>query len=489
MGSWMSIASAAAVTFVAGLGAPAAATADGCAEPDGAWTAADPVSQGLDRPALDRAIHAYQDRRAYTVRVYRNGCLVGSDTGAGNRTAQYESWEITSAVVGLLALRQIELGLLSLDDPVGSLLSEADAAHGAITVRDVLTGSSGLAREPDNTFFTDRLRRALLRPAAVPPGRQFGDAPVARALLVAVLERAAGLDLQAFATRELFGPLGVRSFRWTRDAAGTTNGSFGLALSADDLARVAELVRRDGVWRGRRLVGADALRAALSPSPRNPCHGFMTWLNAGGDCMGGGGHLLPGLPPDLWTWRGRYDQRVVVIPSLGLMIVRFGTSGGDARSSDDQIMWELGVLRLVLAAVRDASPATTPATGIPVVTDETYADDARAAIRSEPALPGAGPRRARAPQVTVAREHAGRQRLVGVRIACPPVPRRPCEGTARLTGARARARRWDVPAGGERTVLLRLRRRPRAALDATLHVVATDDADGVTVRVPLRVRR
>ena len=475
--------------LVAGLGAPAAATAGGCAEPDGAWMAAAPASQGLDRAALERAVHAYQDRRAYTVRIYRNGCLVGSDTGAANRTAQYETWEITGAVVGLLALRQIELGLLSPDDPVGALLPEADAGHGAITVRDLLTRSSGLAREPDNTFFTDRLRRALLRPAAVPPGRQFGDAPVARALLVAVLERAAAMDLQAFAAQELFGPLGIRAFRWTRDSAGTTHGSFGLALSADDLARLAELVRRDGVWRGRRLVGAAALREALAPSARNPCHGFMTWLNVAADCMGAGGHLLPGLPPDLWTWRGRYDQRVVVVPSLGLMIVRFGTSGGDARSADDQATWERGVLQMVLGAVRDATPAATPATGSPPATDETYADDARAATQSEAALPGPGPRRARAPQVTVAREHAGRRRLVGVRVACPPVPQRPCEGTARLTGVRARAARWSVPAGGEGTVLLRLHRRPRIPGDATMHVVATDDAGGVTVRVALRVQR
>lgn len=477
------------MTCVACVAAPAAATAAGCAEPEGTWTAADPAAQGLDRAALERAVHAYQDRRAYTVRVYRNGCLVGSDTGAANRAAQYETWEITSAVVGLLALRQIELGLLSPDDPVGALLPEADAAHGAITVRDLVTRTSGLAREPDNTFFTDRLRRALLRPAAAAPGQEFGDAPVARALIVAVLERAGAEDLQAFAARELFGPLGIRSFRWTRDNAGTTHGSFGLALSADDLARLAELVRRGGLWRGRRLIGAEPLREALMPGARNPCHGWMTWVNAGSGCMGAGGHLLPGLPPDLWTWRGRYDQRVVVIPSLGLMIVRFGTSGGDARSGDDQATWEAGVLRMVLGAVRDAVPASAPATGVPPITDESYADDARAATQSEAALPGPGPRRARAPHVTVARERAGRQRLVGVHIACPPVPRRACEGTARLAGLRARAKGWTVPAGDRRTVLLRLHRRPRGAIDATLHVVAIDDADGVTVRVPLRVRR
>jgi len=489
MGSGKSIGLSAALAVALVAAAFPTAAAAACDEPAEAWSAADPATQGLDGTALARAIHAYQDRRAYAVRIYRNGCLVGSDTGAGNRTAQFETWEITSAVVGLLAIRQIELGLLSPDDPVGALLPEADGAHGAITIRDLMARTSGLAAEPDNTFFSDRLRRALARPLATPPGHRFGDAPVARALLVAALERAAGQDLQSFATQELFGPLGIRGFRWTRDGAGTTNGSFGLALSADDLARLAEVVRRAGVWRGRRLLGAAALDEALAPGRRNPCHGWLTWLNAAGGCNGDGLHLFPGLPPDLWTWRGRYDQRVVVIPTLGLMIVRFGASGGDARSADDQATWELGVLRMVLAAVRDRTPASTPVTGSPPVTDEPYTDDARAATEAPPPLPAAGPRRARAPQVTLVRAHAGRQRLVGVRIACPRLPQRGCEGTARLNGLAAREKAWTVPAGHSRIVQLRLRRRPRTDQDATITVVATDDAGGVAVSLPLRVRR
>lgn len=477
---------------VAGIGVAAGGTAQaaGCDEPRAAWTVSSPAAQGLDPVVLDRAIHAYQDRRAYAVRVYRNGCLVGSDTGAGNRTTQFETWDITTSVLSLLAGRQMQLGLLAPEDPVGALLPQADAGHGSITVRSLLERTTGLAPEPDNTFVPDRLRRALTLPVsdALPPAG--GDAPTARALLVGVLQRAAGEDLQLFAARELFAPLGITSFRWTRDRTGTTNDAFGLALRADDLARLAELLRREGRWRGRTLLHPAYVREALTPSRGNPCLGWLTWLNAKPGCSGSPLRLLPGLPADLWAWRGRYDQRVVVVPSLALVVVRYGTSGGDQRSLDDQARWEHGVLELLLQAVRDTTPGRTPpSAAAPPSTEQAYADDALAVSAPVAPLPAAGPRRTRAPQVTVARERAGRKRLVGVRVACPPVPAGACTGVARLEDLAAAPKRFAVPAGQARTVLLRLRRRPRAAREATVAVHAHDDAAGVVVRVPLRIRR
>jgi CubicO group peptidase (beta-lactamase class C family) len=51
---------------------------------------------------------------------------------------------MAKSVTSLMSGRAMTLGLISPDDPVGALLPEADGPHGAITMRDLLTMTSGL---------------------------------------------------------------------------------------------------------------------------------------------------------------------------------------------------------------------------------------------------------------------------------------------------------------------------------------------------------
>ena len=63
------------------------------------------------------------------MRVYRHGCLVGEDRPAdANRDQQYESYSMAKSVTSLIFGRAMTLGLISPEDPVGSLVPEADEA-------------------------------------------------------------------------------------------------------------------------------------------------------------------------------------------------------------------------------------------------------------------------------------------------------------------------------------------------------------------------
>ena len=106
------------------------------------------------------------------------------------------------------------LGLISPDDPVGSLVPEADRPHGAITMHDLLTMTSGLHWNGfrDYNIFTmpDRVRDALTLEVVKPPGTYFEYAQSAVALLAEAIGRSAGEDVRRFAQRELMTPLGIR---------------------------------------------------------------------------------------------------------------------------------------------------------------------------------------------------------------------------------------------------------------------------------------
>ena len=94
--------------------------------------------------------------------MYRYGCLVAEDRRGAATAAPVR--ELVDGEVGHRA------GLRPRDDPgpdlarrpVGSLVPEADDAHGEITMRDLLTMTSGLrwnGLRDYNIFMPDRVQR------------------------------------------------------------------------------------------------------------------------------------------------------------------------------------------------------------------------------------------------------------------------------------------------------------------------------------------
>jgi hypothetical protein len=218
--------------------------------------------------------------------------------------------------------------------------------------------------------------------------------------------------------------------------------------------------------------------------------GWLIWLNTARGCSGTPQRLLPGLPRDLWSWAGYQDQRVTGIPSLGLLVVRYGMAAGDPREGDDGLTWERDVLRQLLAAVRDTPvPDEGDRDALPPAIGSGYRDDLASGIAALPSLPPAGPWRARVPQLSASRERTGRKRLLGLRVRCPENAARTCAGTARLVGVAARSRHWSAKPGGSANVLFRLASRLRQAQDIEAEVHAEDDAKGVTATLTLHARR
>ena len=336
------IVSLAAAASVLALAGPAAA-AKQCAEPGAEWERATPEEAGMDAAGLQDALDYGSSEASYAIRVFRHGCLVGEDRFASsNRNSRYESWSMAKSVTALGFGRAMALRLVSPEDPIGSLLPEADKPHGAITAHDLLTMTSGLRWNGfrDYNIFTmqDRVHDALTLEVAHPPGTYFEYAQSAVALLAEAAGRSAGEDFQAFIQRELMDPLGIPAgaWDWSRDPAGHVQGFYGVQMRVEDFGRLGELLRRGGVWRGRRLLSRRFVREAIAPSPTNGCYGWLIWVNSGVPCIGptisartvAHSRDFPTLPRDMYSFSGLFGQRVTVFPSLGLMVVRTGQDPG-----------------------------------------------------------------------------------------------------------------------------------------------------------------
>jgi CubicO group peptidase (beta-lactamase class C family) len=384
-----------------------------CYEPGRTWERRSPRALGIDDAKLQQVLDWASLHSSATVSVFRHGCLAGqSRVDPVTSQVAIDGWSMTKSVTAMLVGRAVTLGLLDIDKPIGALYPEADAKHAALTPRHLLTMSSGLHANWGRDLMPqpDRVRDALALPFDYKPGThwQYHQSPVT--LLANVVERAVGQDVQDFAQDELFGPLGIRrsAWDWERDRAGHTEGWAHLHMNSRDWARLGQLMLQGGRWRGRQVIAKDYVRKAVSPSRVNGAYGFLFFLNAGGkyvlpDTEGedkGRGPIVPAAPHDMYLMAGNQEQRVYVIPSRDLVIVRLGNAGSrepDTRASlwtsrsgqlDHEIM--RGALRAVTDVPYD-DPGEYPGSDLVLPPlDEGIVGDARDTEQTGAGL-GAGP--------------------------------------------------------------------------------------------------
>ena len=475
--------------------APAQA-AKTCGEPGADdWNRATPAEVDLDAAKLQDAIDYATTQTSYAVRVYRHGCLVGEDRSAAvNRNQTYQSYSMGKSVTSLVFGRAMSLGYISPDDPVGSLVPEADGPHGKITMRDLMTMSSGLHWNGfrDYNVFTmpDRVRDALTLPVDREPGTYYEYAQSPVSLLAHAIARAVDEDLEKFAQRELMDPLGIEagSWQWERDPAGNVQGFTGAHMRPDDFGRLGELLRRKGMWNGKRLLAKRYVSESLTPSKTNGCYGFLHWLNAGAPCISPTitergveqGRDWPDLPADMWQFSGLFGQRVTTFPSLGLMVVRTGQDPSLVPAGQGN--WEHETYRRILGAMTDGPvtpppPATGPAEpehdyGFQTALQNPEQYGKGAPFRQDP-LPPAGPARARAAIPLQDETRAGRTGNVAIKLLCPGnwpgATGRTCSGTAKVAST-VKSLPYKIDAGRHATVRFTLKPKALRALRKTRRV-------------------
>ncbi len=297
------------------------------------WEVSSPEREGMDAAVLDGArAYAFQEgKNTQGVVVVRHGRIVAEWYAEGAGVESYAaSWSMaksfTSALIGIA----LDEGLLpSLDVPIADYLpSWKGTEKEAITLRDVLTMSSGLDwvedYEASNTssdivemVLTPGSHLAIVEdePLLEVPGTVFNYSSGDTMLLSAVLEGATKMSAGAFAEERLFAPLGLTGVDWWRDVDGHTLTYCCLDMRSRDFARFGQLYLEGGTYRGASIVPATWVADSLAPSPANGGYGFQWWLT---------GLTDPLLPADTFSALGHDGQYIYVIPSLDLVVVRNG---------------------------------------------------------------------------------------------------------------------------------------------------------------------
>ncbi|MET9340418.1 serine hydrolase domain-containing protein [Nonomuraea sp. NPDC003804] len=191
------------------------------------------------------------------------------------------SFSVAKPFVSALVAIALDEGLIgSLDDPVTTYLPELavrGAAFGPITLRHLLTMSSGLAHQ--NPYYDLDLRVAALEETEIaePPGRRFHYNNINTVLLGLVLERVTGGPVSAYLERKLWGPLGMEADSlWSMDGerSAVERMQAGINARAVDFAKSA--THALGILAGRaadpRAWVADSTRVDTPRTCQAPCH-------------------------------------------------------------------------------------------------------------------------------------------------------------------------------------------------------------------------
>ena len=244
------------------------------------------------------------------------------------------SKSVINALIGIL-VREGKLNPYA-PAPVGAWSSPADPRH-SITLDQLLRMTSGLnLEESDSGFdpvsrmlFSERDMAAFAEKAKLKskPGQTWAYTSGNTLIASAILRDAVGghaADVLRFAHRQLFDPVGMQHVTMEFDDADTPIGSTRIYASARDWARFGELYLNDGVVDDKRILPEGWVAYSTQPTLDSP-YGSGFWVNAG-QAADARGRVQAGMPADAYFASGNFGQRIVIIPSQRLVIVRFGAT-------------------------------------------------------------------------------------------------------------------------------------------------------------------
>ncbi len=211
-------------------------------------------------------------------------------------TMQSVTKTITSVIIGTAIARK---EFPDLSTPVLKFFDESKVANiddrkRRMTIRHLLTMTDGLDwnenlpySDPNNTTILmeaspDWIDFTINRPMSREPGAAFNYNSGASQLLSHIFRVATGIDIEEYAARHLFAPLGIEKYFWKRTPSGPVDTEGGLYLRAHDLARIAYLFLKGGLWEGRQIVTSDWVKESVAPSISTSRggvkYGFKWWL-------------------------------------------------------------------------------------------------------------------------------------------------------------------------------------------------------------------
>lgn len=310
------------------------------------WKTVTASSLGWNETGLNDVYNYLQQKNTKAFIILKKGRIV-AEKYFGTFTAD-SNWYWASAgktMTAFLAGIAQDQGILNINNKTSQYIgtgwtSLPLAKENLITVKHQLTMTTGL---DDGVADVDCTLPSCLQYKA-DAGTRWAYHNAAYTLLDRVIENASGTGFNTYFQQKVRDRIGMNGL-WVK--LGYNNIYFSTARS---MARFGLLLLAKGKW-GQTTILADTNymnTQTTSAQNINPSYGYLTWLNGKGSYMLPtlqfvfSGNLFPNAPADTYAALGKDDQKIYVVPSQQLVVIRIGESAGQtqlALSSFDNELW------------------------------------------------------------------------------------------------------------------------------------------------------
>ena len=307
------------------------------------WETKSVASLGWDETQVQPLLDYLELKNSKSFIVLHNGKIVMENYFNGHAAGDLRYWAsagktLTATVTGIAE----QEGYLNINNKVSDYLgtgwtSANLAKENLITNKHLLTMTSGL-----NDALGDDVSPANLQYVA-DAGTRWAYHNVYVKLQDVVAE-ATGQTWTSYYNTKLRDKIGM---------TGSWLPYLGLSVYRSDsrsMARFGLLALNNGKWENNQIVPQNYFQNATTTSQNiNLAYGYLWWLNGKTSYhlpqsqLQFNGTLIPSAPSDMYCALGKNDQKIYVVPSKKLVIIRMGdVADGEnfALSDFDETLWE-----------------------------------------------------------------------------------------------------------------------------------------------------
>jgi CubicO group peptidase (beta-lactamase class C family) len=224
-------------------------------------------SRPLDTRAVEQLVSDARQSDSAALVLIKDEKLVG-DWRFTKRRGPLPAMSITKCILSLAVGSLIDRGKLRFDQPVHELYPAWNTGRKRdVTIFHLLTHTSGLDEgKGTHEIYRQRsfVKFTLDSDILFEPGTRYQYSNRGANLVSGIVGKASGMRTDRYVDEVLFEPLGIREYFWSRDRAGQPQGLAGLHFLARDLAKIGELLLREGAYEGRQLISREWIRRSLS---------------------------------------------------------------------------------------------------------------------------------------------------------------------------------------------------------------------------------
>lgn len=292
----------------------------------------DSLFENVDYPqlktALDSAFARPHEKRTRTVLVVYKGHIIAEKYADGmTKDTPILGWSMTKSVLATL------FGIMEYQGKIDISnfhpFNGQDDPRNSITLNHLLRMQSGLAWDEDYSSISDVNRMLFLdydmaltqakKEVIAKPTEIWNYSSGTTNYLSGVLRKQFSDDQEYlnFPYSQLIDRIGMSSMLMETDLAGNFVGSSYAWANTRDWAKFGLLYLNQGHWNGDQIFSPEWVSYVTKPTEMSDGdYGAHFWLNAGGK--------YPDVPLDTYSANGFQGQRVFIIPSKELVVVRTG---------------------------------------------------------------------------------------------------------------------------------------------------------------------